>query len=120
MLIINILGDMFRTYVCPVNEDEIDFTKITIIYSHCQALCRGYLDEMKLLLSPIELLYLTYSGKFSIYMQVLRFLTDYLQGDIYYKIKYPEHNLNRAYNQLYLLEKYCLIESELNSYIKTL
>jgi len=47
-----------------------------------------------------------FSGRFIIYMQAVRFLTDFLNGDRYYPIKYPLHNLKRAGNQLALLKSY--------------
>ena len=53
-----------------------------------------------------ELSEFIFSGQFMIYMQALRFLTDYLQNNIYYGAKYPLENLNRAKNQIILLEKY--------------
>jgi len=59
---------------------------------------------MKSSLSPLELELLPFGAKTMIFIMALRFLTDYLNGDLYYKIKYPEHNLNRAKNQFKLLE----------------
>ena len=56
-------------------------------------------------LTDSEIKYIPYAGVLMIYMQALRFLTDYLNGDIYYRIEYPEQNLNRAKNQFILLEK---------------
>ena len=61
-------------------------------------------------LSDVEKEYFIYAGKFMIYMQALRFLTDYLNNDIYYSAKYDLHNLNRTINQLTLLDK--LVEKE--------
>ena len=60
-----------------------------------------------------EINHLYIAGKFMIYMQALRFITDYLNNDVYYGAKYPLHNFNRAQNQLRLLE--CLIEKEDNT-----
>jgi hypothetical protein len=59
---------------------------------------------MKHVLTPTEKENIIFSGPFLVYMQGLRFLTDYLNGDVYYPIKYPEHNLNRARNQMVLLD----------------
>lgn len=102
--IISDLGDMVRTYVCAETEESIDFDKIVVREPYFEALMEGYLSEMKYLLTDSEKRSLFYSGQFMIYMQGLRFLTDYLNNDVYYPIKYPEHNLNRAKNQLILLE----------------
>jgi Ser/Thr protein kinase RdoA (MazF antagonist) len=102
--IISDLGDMVRTYVCAETEESTDFDKIIVREPYFEALMEGYLSEMKDLLTASEKSSLFYSGQFMIYMQGLRFLSDYLNDDIYYPTKYPEHNLNRAKNQLILLE----------------
>lgn len=103
-------GDMMRTYICPVSEEETDLSKITIRNEFYFAIRDGYMSEMGAILSEEETQYLYYSGLYMTYMQALRFLTDYLNNDIYYGAKYPEHNLVRAQNQLRLLE--CLVEFE--------
>lgn len=97
------LGDMIRTYTCIVNEEETDFGKITIRQDFFEAIVKGYLSEMKDILTGQEKNLLVYAGKFMIYMQCLRFATDYLENDKYYGAKYPDHNLNRALNQMKLL-----------------
>jgi hypothetical protein len=102
--IISDLGDMVRTYTCEVSEESVDFAKIKVRTEYFEALMVGYLNQMKPLLSSAEKENLFFAGPFMIYMQGLRFLTDYLNDDVYYPIKYPEHNLNRAKNQRILLE----------------
>ena len=99
------VGDMFRTYLSPVSEEETDFSKIEIRNDFYQAVVQGYFDEMKDSLTIFEKSYFFYAGKFLIYMQALRFLTDHLNNDIYYGAKYPGHNLSRAENQTVLLER---------------
>ncbi len=99
------LGDMLRTYLSPVTEEESDFSKITIRDEYFSAIVEGYLSEMKHSLTNIELQHLLYAGKFMIYMQALRFLTDHLNNDSYYGARYTGHNLVRANNQLVLLQK---------------
>ncbi len=103
--IISDLGDMVRTYVCPVSEEEQDCDRIIIREDYYEALMDGYLSEIGPSLTKIEREQLFFAGQFMIYMQGIRFLTDFLNGDIYYPIKYPEHNYNRAKNQLTLLER---------------
>lgn len=103
--LISDLGDMVRTYVSPVSEEETDLTQITVREPYYDALMKGYLGEMKTSLTPTEKDVLFYAGQFMIYMQGIRFLTDYLNGDVYYPVQYPLHNLNRARNQLTLLER---------------
>lgn len=103
--IISDLGDMVRTYVSPVSEEEQDFSKIMVREEYYEALMRGYLSELGADLTPTEKDVLFYAGQFILYMQGIRFLTDYLCGDVYYRISYPEHNYNRAKNQLTLLQR---------------
>src|SRR5699024_5869426 len=102
--IISDIGDMVRTYVSPVSEEETDFSKIIIREDYYEALMKGYLSEVGSELTETEKGVIFYAGQFMIYMQGLRFLTDYLNGDVYYGIKYPKHNFNRAKIQLVLLE----------------
>ena len=104
------VGDMMRTYLSPTNEEHTDRNDIMIRPEVFAAVYRGYMEEMDAILSSSEKELFIYSGKFMIFMQALRFLTDYLNGDIYYRISSPIHNLNRAINQIVLLNKY--VESE--------
>ncbi|HSZ34114.1 MAG TPA: aminoglycoside phosphotransferase family protein [Puia sp.] len=104
------VGDMMRTYLSPANEEEADFSKIHIRENFFSAVCKGYLSEMGSVLSETEKKYFIFSGELMIYMQAIRFLTDFLNNDIYYGTKYPGHNLNRARNQFTLLNKY--VEAE--------
>ena len=101
---------MMRTYLSPVSEEETDFSKIEVRDDFYKAIVKGYFNEMQNELTVAEKQYFFYAGKFMIYMQALRFLTDYLNNDVYYGEKYPKHNFNRAKNQVVLLEK--LIEKE--------
>jgi thiamine kinase-like enzyme len=100
------LGDMMRTYLAEANEEIIDVEKVVVRSEFYKALIDGYLSEMEHILTDAEKPYIFYAGEFLIYMQALRFMTDYLNGDIYYGIKYPENNLNRTKNQLKLLSEY--------------
>src|SRR4030095_16644665 len=78
------VGDMMRTYLSPVSEEEKDFSKIRIREDFYKAIVNGYYKEMKDSLTEIEKQHFFYSGCFMIYMQALRFLTDFLNNDIYY------------------------------------
>ncbi|MEZ5027700.1 MAG: hypothetical protein R2765_02815 [Ferruginibacter sp.] len=104
------VGDMMRTYLSPVSEEEKDFRKINIRDDFYEAIVKGYYRQMKDELTQTEKKYFFYSGTFMIYMQAIRFLTDYLNNDIYYGAKYPGHNLVRAGNQAVLLQR--LLEKE--------
>lgn len=99
------LGDMMRTYLCAFDENETDLDKITIRIPYFQALINGYLSEMKDILTSTERELILFSGKYIIYMQAIRFLTDFLNGSKYYPIAYPNQNLDRAKNQLRLLRE---------------
>ncbi|MBA4198530.1 MAG: aminoglycoside phosphotransferase family protein [Chitinophaga sp.] len=100
------VGDMLRTYVCPVSEEVTDFDKIIIRKDFVQAIQDGYFSTMKNELSSFEQDYFYFACAFMIYMQALRFLTDYLNNDVYYGCKYELHNYNRALNQIRLLENF--------------
>jgi len=104
------VGDMLRTYLSPVSEEENDCSKIEIRSDYFKAIAEGYLSEMNEELSPIEKDHFVYAGKFMIYMQALRFITDYINNDLYYGSKYDGQNFVRAKNQVVLLEK--LMEKE--------
>ncbi len=99
------VGDMMRTYLCPVSEEEKDFSKIVIRKEFYEAIVNGFLSEMGAELIDIEKQYFHYAGEFMIYMQALRFLTDHLKDDSYYGAKYEGHNFVRAGNQITLLQR---------------
>ena len=111
------LGDMFRTYLCAVSEEETNFTKISVRPEIYKAIVGGYLKGSEGALTNEEKDHIFYAGQFMIYMQALRFLTDYLNDDVYYGAKYPVHNYNRACNQIKLLEDYCVNQALLQNSI---
>jgi Ser/Thr protein kinase RdoA (MazF antagonist) len=99
------VGDMLRTYLSPVSEEEKDPGKIEIREAFYKAIVQGYRDEMKDELTEAEMSYFFYAGQFMIYMQAVRFLTDHINDDVYYGAGYPGHNYIRAKNQLTLLNR---------------
>jgi hypothetical protein len=99
------LGDMIRTMACSEDENSIAWEKISINEAFYKAILKGYLSRSEAILTQTEKHHIHYAGLLMIFMQGIRFLTDYLRGDIYYKIQYPEQNLNRALNQFILLER---------------
>jgi Ser/Thr protein kinase RdoA (MazF antagonist) len=99
------VGDMIRTYVSPVSEEEKDFDKISIREDFYRAIVEGYAKEMKDELTEAEIGHFFYAGQFMIYMQALRFLTDHLNNDIYYGAKYKGQNFVRANNQFVLFQR---------------
>lgn len=100
------LGDMMRTYLSPANEEESDFTRIEVRTNFFEAIISGYLEHTRNILTPAEKGFIYFSGAFLIYMQAIRFLTDYLNNDEYYGARYDDHNFIRAGNQFTLLNKY--------------
>ena len=99
------LGDMIRSMVCNEDENSTNFDNISIRKEFYEAIIAGYMGVMTNVFNETEKKYIHYSGLLIVYMQALRFLTDYLNGDIYYRIDYAGQNLNRAKNQLTLLQK---------------
>lgn len=99
------VGDMIRTYISPVSEEETDFEKINVREEIFDAIVHGYMDAMHDILTPEEKELFIYAGKFMIYMQALRFLTDHLQNDVYYGAQYEGHNFIRSGNQITLLQR---------------
>lgn len=111
-LFISDLGDMMRTYLCPVSEEEKQIEKVQVRPEFYRAVRDGYFSEMQHVLNSEEEAQFFYAGQFMIYMQALRFLTDHLQGDVYYGATYAGHNLVRARNQLQLLDEYSRLSTE--------
>lgn len=113
-------GDMMRTYISPVSEEESDLSKIEIRQEYFEALAKGYFSQMKQQLTAAEKDHFVYAGKFMIYMQAIRFLTDYINNDIYYGSKYEGHNFIRAGNQFALLENLIAKEPVLQNIVSGL
>jgi len=98
-------GDAVRTMANDANEDEADLSKIGFNRNYYQALLDGYLEETSIFMSKIEKDWLSYSPFYMTFLMGLRFLTDFINGDIYYKTGFPEHNLVRARCQFELIRK---------------
>lgn len=99
-------GDAIRTICNTAAEDEKDLSKVEFNLEYYKAYEKGFLEQTKDSLSEIELKYLPLAAKTMIFIMGIRFLTDYLNNDIYYKTNYPEHNLARAKNQFKLIESF--------------
>ena len=98
------IGDLIRTLVSPVDEASIEFDKVKVRKSYYDAIVSGYVSVMEKILTDAEKKYIHYAGLLMTYMQALRFLTDYLNGDVYYKTNYEQQNFDRAFNQFTLLQ----------------
>ena len=99
------LGDMIRTMAACRDENSIALEEQCIRKDFYEAIVSGYMSVMESHLSDAEKKYIHFSGLMMTYMQALRFLTDYLSGDIYYRTDYREQNFDRAQNQLALLKQ---------------
>ncbi len=109
--ILNDFGDCIRTYTNTGAEDDENLDNVTMSIEMFEGLAKGYLSETSSFLTQSELDNLAFSGAYITTEQVLRFLMDYINGDTYYKIKSPEHNLVRTRAQIKLVES---IESQLD------
>jgi thiamine kinase-like enzyme len=98
-------GDMVRSYCSTHSEEATDFDAITFRHDIFDALKEGFLEETDAILTTIEKESLFFAGELTIYVQAMRFLTDFLNNDIYYATTYEMQNWNRSRNQLRLLEK---------------
>jgi len=96
-------GDMVRSATNAAAEDETDLAKVVARPEIFAALAEGFLAGAGAALNDVERAHLVVAGKVMTYEVGLRFLTDHLQGDVYFKIKRPDHNLERARNQFALL-----------------
>ena len=97
-------GDMVRTATSPAAEDETDLSKVCMQMPMFAALVRGYLSTAGSFLNDAEKSHLAFSGKLIALEIGIRFLTDYLEGDVYFKTKRPDHNLDRCRTQLALVK----------------
>ena len=95
-------GDFLRTGANFTAEDDPDLSHVGFNEEIFKAFTRGYLESAREFITSIEAELLPYAVALFPFMQCVRFLADYLNGDTYYKIKYPTHNLDRARNQLAL------------------
>lgn len=97
-------GDMVRTMTCAAAEDEPDLSQVVMDFSLFEAVLRGYLEGAKDFLTPPERDSLIVGAKVIVFEQGMRFLADFLSGDVYYKISRPGQNLDRCRTQFKLLE----------------
>ena len=118
--ILSDFGDMVRTFTSPVSEEEPDLNLVHIRLEYFKALTGGFLEELGPYLEASEKENLLFGAKLIIYEQCIRFLTDYLRGDVYYPIRYPDQNLDRAKNQWALLQSFFAQEAEMQQIVEAL
>lgn len=110
-------GDLIRTATSPAAEDERDLSKVKMQMPMFKALVSGYLHAAGSFLTEREIEYLAFSGKLITLEVAIRFLTDYLEGDVYFKTHRPGQNLDRCRTQLQLVREIENHETEMNSLV---
>lgn len=113
-------GDSVRTICSSAEEDEEDLDNVSFLIDNFRAFAGGFLNASKSILSKIEIDHLVLGSKYMVFIMGLRFLTDFLNNDIYFKTKFPMHNLVRAKNQFTLLKSMQLHEKEMEEIVISL
>ena len=110
-------GDLVRSATSPAAEDERDLSKVQMQMPMFEALVEGYLGAAGGFLNKTEIAHLTLSGKLLALEVGIRFLTDHLEGDVYFKARRPDHNLDRCRTQLKLVESIEAQEAKMNKFV---
>ena len=113
------IGDFIRTGANTGAEDDENLDNVEVNLEIFEAYTRGYMETAKAFLTPQEIKLLPYGGRLLTYMQTVRFLTDYINGDTYYKIHSPKHNLIRTKAQFKLLLSLEAHAPEMDGFMKT-
>lgn len=111
-------GDFLRTGANYVAEDSDDYQAVGLKEDIFCAFTEGYLSTAGSFLTAIEISHLPYAVALFPFMQCVRFLTDYINGDVYFKTKYAEHNYVRSRNQLLLYHDVRRHDQMMNEFIK--
>lgn len=107
-------GDAIRTAANTCAEDEADLSKVKMDIHIFESYIKGYLETTKSFLIPLEIENLALATKYITFIMGLRFLTDYIDGDKYYKVSFAKHNLQRTKVQFKLVESMDNQYSEMN------
>lgn len=110
-------GDFLRSAANTGAEDDKELDNVNFNMEIFKAFTKGYLESARSFLLPVEVDNLPYAAALFPYMQCVRFLADYINGDTYYKIRYPEHNLVRTKAQFKLLQSVEDHTQEMRAYI---
>ena len=111
-------GDFLRTAANFTAEDDPDLSHVGFNMDIFKAFTRGYLRGTKAFLTDVERDNLPYAATLFPYMQAVRFMWDYLNGDKYWKCRYPEHNLDRVRNQLALFKSAYALKDEMARFVR--
>ncbi len=112
-------GDMVRTATSPTEEDERETSKVAMQMPRFEMLARGFAEETCAFLTPVEKEYLAFSAKLITFEQMIRFLADYLAGDIYYKVHREGQNLDRSRTQMKLVQSIIEQEEAMNEVVES-
>ena len=112
-------GDQVRTTTSPAKEDERDLTKMQLQMPMFEALVRGYLTWAGAFLTKAEKNRLAFGGKLITFEVGIRFLTDFLRGDTYFKVHREGHNLDRCRTQFKLVESIEQQEGQMNRVVES-
>lgn len=118
--VLNDFGDSIRTYANTGAEDDPDPDNVAMNMEIFKSYCEGYIPEASSFLSEAEKENMAFSAMYITFEQILRFLMDYIDGDKYYKIHFPEHNLVRTRAQYTLLASMEEQSDEMNDWINKL
>ena len=113
-------GDSIRAGCNSAAEDEKDLSKVNFMIEFFKSYARGYLEQTKNKLTKTEIDNLAFSGILMTYECGMRFLTDYLNGDTYFKTTRPNQNLDRARNQFKLVSDMEKLLPEMEEYIASI
>jgi hypothetical protein len=113
-------GDMVRTTTSPTLEDEPDLSKVKMQMPMFKKLAEGYLSSAGQFLTRAEKAHIAFSGKLITFEIGIRFLTDFLSGDTYFRIHRPAHNLDRCRTQFKLVDSIERQESAMQKYVDKL
>lgn len=113
-------GDMVRTTTSPTLEDEKDLSRVNMRMEMFEGLAKGYLGETGKVMTPGEIKYVAFSGKLMPLTIGLRFLTDFLSGDFYFRVHRPGHNLDRCRTQFKLVQSVIEQEDAMESVVQSI
>lgn len=113
-------GDMVRSMTTATDEDEPDLSRVGVHLPFFEAVTAGFISEVGAILTPRERTLLVHAGALVTFEQAVRFLTDHLEGDRYYRVTDPDQNLRRARTQLRHLDTLIAAHDEFEAIVTRL
>ncbi|MDR1813713.1 MAG: aminoglycoside phosphotransferase family protein, partial [Tannerella sp.] len=117
-IVLSDFGDFIRTGANTGAEDDENLDNVNVNIKIFEAYSTGYLETARSFINDLEISMLPYGGRLLTYMQTVRFFTDYINGDTYYKIHHQEHNLQRTKAQLKLLQSLEEHSAEMENFLR--